>query len=482
MQSSPPRGAFPRPLPSSPATSRYSLDLDAFGPSSDASSPVAERSIPRIMSEDIDGPTDFTINMMDWMKGRRALKRNNTDGGAAITTGTPSIFRTNEMDMQATVEDYSSPARPSNPTPLGGRTPTSERSNRGTTSRSSMLSPVQPHGGASQYLMGQIERLRSELAAEKEARAAERASHAAEVERMGAQHASKLQAATSELRATKEAHSTEIHRITAEYSQQLKATFEAAARDTEKLKASHAAEIERIKTQHEKDLKDAIHSSTTRNTTHTTEIKQLKAHHAEQMRAATDASNTHNVAHAAEMARLHTEHAQEKQTTTEHINRLNTSHATEIEQLKSQLKAATAASGKRSTSRNTEITRLKQQHAEEMQAARDATRALEVAHAKEMQNIIAEHKAVNAATDAAITEKVVKRETRYKEKVAARDAKLADRDAEIQDLYTKIERLEKKNNSLGKELMRAWGREEFGDTGEKQKYRYKYVKAGSVAA
>jgi hypothetical protein len=37
--------------------------------------------------------------------------------------------------------------------------------------------------------------------------------------------------------------------------------------------------------------------------------------------------------------------------------------------------------------------------------------------------------------------------------------------------------LERMYKSMGTELMRAWGREEFGDTGEKQKYRYKYTKA-----
>jgi hypothetical protein len=37
--------------------------------------------------------------------------------------------------------------------------------------------------------------------------------------------------------------------------------------------------------------------------------------------------------------------------------------------------------------------------------------------------------------------------------------------------------MERMYKSMGAELMRAWGREEFGDTGEKQKYRYKYAKA-----
>lgn len=434
------------------------------------------------MSEDIDGPTDFTINMMDWMKGRRALRRNNTDGGAAITTGTPSIFRTNEMDRQPTVEDYSSPARPSNPTPLGGRTPNSERSPRGTANHSAMLSPVQPHGGASQYLMSQIERLRSELAAEKEGRAAEKASHAAEIERLGTQHAKELQAAANELRATREAHTNEIRRITVEYSQQLKATFETAARDAESLRASHAAEMEHLKSQHKEALKVVDQSQDS--ATHHTEINELKAQHAEQLRAAVNTSNTHNVAHAAEMARLHTEHAQEKQNATRTINSLKSNHATEIEQLRSELRAATAA-GTLNTSRDAEIAQLRQQHADEMQAemqaTREATRALELAHDEEIQNMIAEHKSANVSTDAAITERVRMRELRYKEKIAARDTRLAAKDAEIQDLRSKIESLEKRNRNLGNELMRAWGREEFGDTGAKQKYRYKYAKA-EVAA
>ena len=170
MQSSPPRGTSPRVLPSSPAGSEYSLDLDALGSSSTASSPVAERVVPQIKSEDIDGPTDFTINMLDWMKGGRAPGRDNAQQDAAITTGTPSMFRTHAPHLQPTVEDYSSPVRPSNPTPHGGRTPATEartpateartpatetrtpatgRALSGTIGRSSMHSPLQTQGGAS---------------------------------------------------------------------------------------------------------------------------------------------------------------------------------------------------------------------------------------------------------------------------------------------------------------------------------------------
>ena len=422
MQSSPPRGASPRMIPTSPATSRYELDLDALEGSSVSSSPIAERTIPRILSEDIDGPSDFTINMMDWMKGERALGRNNNENSAAITSGTPSIFRTNEPHLQPTVEDYSSPARPSNPTPLAGRSPGSERSPSGTISRSAMLSPVQPQGGASQYLMGQIERLRSELVAEKEERAAEKAAHLAEMERMGAQHVRELQAATSELRATRDAHATEIHRLSVDYSQQLKATFEAAANDIRRTKADHAAETERTRAQHTKELKAARDESKECKAACAAEIARLKSQHIEEMHAVTSVFKTTESDHANEMARLRSEHEQE-------------------------LQAATGS--------------------EEMEAS----------HAAEIQRIINEHKTRDVAKDAAITDKVSAREARYKQKIATRDAKLAERDAVLSELRSKMEHMERMYKSMGSELMRAWGREEFGDTGEKQKYRYKYAKA-----
>ena len=409
-------------IPTSPATSRYELDLDALEGSSVSSSPVAERTIPRILSEDIDGPSDFTINMMDWMKGERALGRDNNENSAAITSGTPSIFRTNEPHLQPTVEDYSSPARPSNPTPLAGRSPGSERSPTGTIGRSAMLSPMQPQGGASQYLMGQIERLRSELSAEKEERAAEKAAHLAEVERMSAQHSRELQAATSELRATRDAHATEVHRLSVDYSQQLKATFQAAADDIRKTKAQHSAEMERTRAQHAKELKSARDASVACKTACAAEIARTKSQHIEEMQDVTSVFKTTEADHANEMARLRTKHEQELQGAT-------------------------------------------------------STEEAEASHSAEIQRITSEYKTREAAKDAAITEKVNARESRYKQKIATRDAKLAEKDAELLELRSKVEHMERMYKSMGTELMRAWGREEFGDTGEKQKYRYKYAKA-----
>jgi hypothetical protein len=470
MQSSPPlRGTSPRMPPSSPAGSEYSLDLDALGSSSSASSPVAERVVPQVKSEDIDGPTDFTINMLDWMKGGRAPGRDKPQQDAAITTGTPSMFRTNAPHLQPTVEDYSSPVRPSNPTPHGGRTPATEartpvteertsatqaraptvtRSPSGTIGRSSMHSPLQTQGGASQYLMGQIQRLRSELAAEKEERAAEKAAHAAEVERLASQHARELQSATSELRATRDAHTSEMQRLSTDYSQQLKAAFEAAAIEARNNNAAHAEEMERTRSQHAKN----IHNT---NAAHAAEMERTKSQHAKDLKAATDAAVQCKAACAAEIRRLQSQHSE-------------------------QMQVATNAFQLRNAENTTEMARLRSQHADELTAAITQPEETAAAHAEEIQRIIDEHKAVDIAKDAAITEKVRAREARYKEKIAVRDTKLAEKDAELQDLREKMENLEKMYKKMGSELMRAWGREEFGDTGEKQKYCYKYAKATSA--
>lgn len=460
MLSSPPRGTSPRPLPSSPAASDYELDLDALEGSSLSSSPVVERNIPQVLSEDIDGPSDFTINMMDWMKGGRASGRNDIDNSVAITSGTPSIFRNNAPHLQPTVEDYSSPARPSNPTPLGGRTPASERSPAGNVGRPDLLSPVQPPGGAPPHLVRQIEQLRSELAAEKEKRAAEKATHAAEIERMGAQHVKELQAATSELRATRDAHSNEIHRMSVEYSQQLRTAYETAANDARKMEAVHDADMESaqaelnsIHAEHEKKLKAAASASGDCKSSCATEIARLKAQHIEQTKALSKALTISEAERATETARLRSEHAKELQAATSGATGLKASHAAEMQRISNEHKTSHAA----------EIQRITTEH--------------KTNHAAEIQRITIEHKSRDAAKDAAIYEKVHARELRYKQKVASRDTKLVERNTEVEELRSKLEHMEKMYKNMGTELMRAWGREEFGDTGEKQRFRYKYAKA-----
>nr|POE65606.1 hypothetical protein CFP56_58712 [Quercus suber] len=69
MQSSPPTQAWQRPV--SPAESKYSLDLGALDGEDDSGqlSPLPHPKFERVNSEDIEGPSDFTLNLEKWMKG-----------------------------------------------------------------------------------------------------------------------------------------------------------------------------------------------------------------------------------------------------------------------------------------------------------------------------------------------------------------------------------------------------------------------------
>lgn len=71
MQSSPPLPYRRDDAPPSPQLSEYSLDLDALtlDTRSELSSPLPTAKLDQVRSEDIDGPSDFTINMGEWMKG-----------------------------------------------------------------------------------------------------------------------------------------------------------------------------------------------------------------------------------------------------------------------------------------------------------------------------------------------------------------------------------------------------------------------------
>ena len=83
MQSSPPTRAADR-LPS-PAESEYSLDLAAldFDSGSGTSTPLPQKQVDRVLSEDIDGPSDFTQNMEAWMRGG-TMKKNTLKRGLQV--------------------------------------------------------------------------------------------------------------------------------------------------------------------------------------------------------------------------------------------------------------------------------------------------------------------------------------------------------------------------------------------------------------
>lgn len=69
LPSSPPIRAEEHRAPSPDVESNYTLDLAALGPDSDNDVSLPKEKVDRIFSQDIDGPSDFTLNMEKWMRG-----------------------------------------------------------------------------------------------------------------------------------------------------------------------------------------------------------------------------------------------------------------------------------------------------------------------------------------------------------------------------------------------------------------------------
>ncbi|KAH9842192.1 Spindle pole body associated protein SnaD [Teratosphaeria destructans] len=107
MQSSPPVRAWERP---DSAGSQYSLDLGALDIDSDDEQPLPKQKIERIFSEDIDGPSDFTLNMEKWMRGGGVKKTGTARSGkAALQSG----GETQEADKRIeSLEQFLQPPSP----------------------------------------------------------------------------------------------------------------------------------------------------------------------------------------------------------------------------------------------------------------------------------------------------------------------------------------------------------------------------------
>ncbi|KXS99324.1 hypothetical protein AC578_6750 [Pseudocercospora eumusae] len=102
MQSSPPVRAFPRR--DSQPDSEYSLDLNALDlDHDDTDTNIPKPNIERIMSEDIEGPSDFTQNMDMWMRGG-SIKKKGTLRGKNAAPQTTRDFR--EEAMRSRHEEY----------------------------------------------------------------------------------------------------------------------------------------------------------------------------------------------------------------------------------------------------------------------------------------------------------------------------------------------------------------------------------------
>jgi len=297
---------------------------------------------------------------------------------------------------QPSIRSTASRHKPQSP----AKNPQASQSSIRTANRPSISSPLQSSGGASQYLLSQLERISNELVEEREARAADRDAHEEEISTFS----SKLQSANSALHYMQNAHAAELDRLCSEHTEKL----HAASQTTAALQRQHAVELQRLRTEH-----------------------------ANSVHAATESATQFQTSTAAELQRL-----------------------VASQQSSSQASSATAA-------------------------------ALRSAHAAEMQSLRQQYEDEAAANDAAITEGIRARETRWKERLATANKQLevrtqelataqtaaGEQDSEIETLRKGMHKMEKLNKALGKQLMRAWGREECGNTGEMQEYRYKYVKA-----
>nr|OQO31560.1 hypothetical protein B0A51_01402 [Rachicladosporium sp. CCFEE 5018] len=126
----------------------------------------------------------------------------------------------------------------------------------------------------------------------------------------------------------------------------------------------------------------------------------------------------------------------------------------------------------RATARAQDLERLNTRYAKQLQIANHTVNTLKTAHTAELRRVAAEHEREKTAELDGMRRQLSASQRDSK----ASKASAAELAEQLAKQALRFSELEKLNKELGNQLMRAWGREEFGDTGEKQKYRYKYVK------
>lgn len=110
----------PTPVVHSPT--QYSISLSALEPRSTTSTPVASRHITNVMSDDIEGPSDFTENMGLWLQHRDSLKDQLKKSAefspladkafirhARQASKSTSQTQIHQKSLSATMEEYNSP-------------------------------------------------------------------------------------------------------------------------------------------------------------------------------------------------------------------------------------------------------------------------------------------------------------------------------------------------------------------------------------
>lgn len=131
MQSSPPlHPEDAQSLPHSPARSEYSVDLNAMTQDSEDAqqSPMPTRKIEEVRSEDIDGPSDFTLNMEAYMRGMNKQKGTlKSVRAGTLARGSVRHMFSQAVSQQIQEQDEENQAqtaeddKPEMETPLGAR-------------------------------------------------------------------------------------------------------------------------------------------------------------------------------------------------------------------------------------------------------------------------------------------------------------------------------------------------------------------------
>ena len=448
MPSSPPTRGW-NGLPGSPARSEYSIHLSALGPESsdDEATPLPQQRIDRVLSDEIGGPSDFTLNLEAYMRGEPVKKKQKPkpamkDVGVGEDAPTKSPARSEYSIHLSAFGDEGSDGDEATPLPqqhidsvlsdeIGG--PSDFTLNLVESMRGDTLKKQKPK--PANYLKPTVEDYHSELSPARLPSAQSRP--AAELDRAG----------FKERRRASETEN-ELQRLRTEFESQQTALDKAI------LERDAATEAR---------LKERRKASETEN-----ELARLRSEFESQQTALNDAILERDATKEAE--------SKKRRSTSETENKLQN----KLQQLRSEFESQQTALNEAILERDAAKDGLEEPASSHQQqsnqaalndailerdAAQDSLQTtqsdLEAARA-ELANVkseLSDMRTVNSTLDARISDSIRKREAYWRRRV---------------------EELENEKKLMSKALMRMWGREEMGIE-EPQQYAYKFREKVSVA-
>ena len=457
MPSSPPTRGW-NGLPGSPARSQYSIHLSALGPESsdgDDATPLPQQRIDRVLSDEIGGPSDFTLNLEAYMRGEPVKKKQKPkpamkDVGVGEDAPTKSPARSEYSIHLSAFGDEGSDGDEATPLPqqhidsvlsdeIGG--PSDFTLNLVELMRGDTLKKKQKPKPAN-YLQPTVEDYHSELSPARLPSAQSRP--AAELDRAGFE----------ERRRANETQN-ELARLRSEFESQQTALKEAIL---------------------ERDAAKEAGSKKRRSTIETkNELRQLRSEFESQQTALNDAILERDATKEAE--------SKKRRSTSETENKLQN----KLQQLRSEFESQQTALNEAILERDAAKDGLEEPASSHQQqsnqaalndailerdAAQDSLQTtqsdLEAARA-ELANVkseLSDMRTVNSTLDARISDSIRKREAYWRRKV--------------EEMENERKLMENEKKLMEKALMRMWGREEMGIK-EPQQYAYKFREKWAVA-